>query len=461
MTGPLGNVGNGSLPGKQMMNEGKTNPWAALWALLIGFFMITVDITIVAVANPIIMNDLHTGVSSVIWISSAYLLTYSVPVLATGRIGDRFSPKRIYLVGLVVFSIASLWCGLSTSIGMLIAARTVQGLGAALIMPQTMAIITRIFPRWQRGAAIGVWGATAGVAGLIGPIAGGILVDWLGWKWIFLINVPIGFVAFLLAVPFVPSLERHEHRFDILGIALSAIGVFLLVFGMQVGGKYHWSLVIWSMIVAGLVVLVGFLSYESRTREPLVPLALFRIRNFALSNLAVSAISAALTALIVAIFFYLEVGRELSPTRAALIFAPLPLLTAFLAPVVGRLVDRMRPRDIPTAGFAADHNRSHLAGHDHGRATTDLGISPADCPDGSWERRHLDVSGGHRSTRPAPATSRRRFGYLQHDPAGRVGAGQFGGQRTDLCAHGGGGRCDAPNGGRARNRVARVRSGRL
>jgi MFS family permease len=197
-----------------VINETRINAWAALAALCMGFFIVTVDVTIVAVANPVIMNNLHTDISSVMWVTSAYGLTYSVPLLATGRLGDRFSPKNIYLVGLAVFTLTSLWCGFATSVGMLIAALTSQGFGAAMLMPQTMAIITRIFPPAKRGTALGVWGAIAGVAALLGPIVGGILVDWLGWKSIFLVNLPVGGVGLLLAALFVPRLETHDHRFD-------------------------------------------------------------------------------------------------------------------------------------------------------------------------------------------------------------------------------------------------------
>src|SRR6266568_1107491 len=176
----------------------RRNPWLALYALVVGFFMILLDMTIVSVANPTIMRDLHTDMTKVIWVTSAYLLTYAVPLLVTGRLGDRFGPKNIYLIGLVVFTLASLWCGLSGSIDMLIAARAVQGLGAALMTPQTMAVITRTFPPDKRGAAMGLWGGVAGLATLVGPILGGVLVDQLGWNWIFYINVPVGVVAFVL-----------------------------------------------------------------------------------------------------------------------------------------------------------------------------------------------------------------------------------------------------------------------
>jgi MFS family permease len=175
------------------------NPWHALWAMMVGFFMILLDSTIVAVANPSIMVNLDTGYDTVIWVTSAYLLAYAVPLLLAGRLGDRFGPKNLYLVGLAVFTAASLWCGLAGSIEMLIAARVVQGLGAALLTPQTLSTITRIFPPERRGVALSVWGATAGVATLVGPLAGGVLIDGLGWQWIFIVNVPIGIIGLGLA----------------------------------------------------------------------------------------------------------------------------------------------------------------------------------------------------------------------------------------------------------------------
>ena len=170
-------------------------PWPALFALCLGFFMILVDTTIVTVATPAIIEDLDAEVNDVVWVTSAYLLAYAVPVLITGRLGDRFGPRRIYLIGLSVFTLASLWCGLTETVEALILARVVQGLGAAMMTPQTMAVITRIFPADRRGQAMALWGATAGVATLVGPILGGVLVDGLGWEWIFFINIPVGVVA--------------------------------------------------------------------------------------------------------------------------------------------------------------------------------------------------------------------------------------------------------------------------
>ncbi|MER7451574.1 DHA2 family efflux MFS transporter permease subunit [Nocardia beijingensis] len=328
------------------------NPWLALFALVVGFFMILLDMTIVAVANPAIMTNLHADISQVIWVTSAYLLTYAVPLLVTGRLGDRFGPKNIYLIGLAVFTAASLWCGLSGSIAMLIAARAAQGVGAALMTPQTMAVITRTFPPDRRGAAMGLWGGVAGLATLVGPILGGVLVDGLGWEWIFIVNVPVGVVAFALAVWLVPALPTHEHKFDIPGVLLSGVGMFLLVFGIQEGNTYDWSLRIWLLIGAGLVVLAVFLVNQARnTGEPLLPLSLFRDRNFALSNAAIAAMGAAVTSLMVPTYFYLQAVREMSPTKSALVFAPMAIVTGFSAPLVGKFADRLHPRIVPTIGF--------------------------------------------------------------------------------------------------------------
>jgi len=330
------------------------DPWPALFALCLGFFMILVDSTIVSVATPAIISDLHADVNDVVWVTSAYLLAYAVPVLITGRLGDRFGPKRLYMSGLMVFTLASLWCGLTRSVEMLILARVVQGLGASMITPQTMAIITRIFPVARRGKAMALWGATAGVATLVGPILGGVLVDAAGWEWIFFINVPVGVVGLVLAARLVPTLETHTHSFDWLGVALSGIGMFLLVFGIQEGHQYDWSAAIWAMIVSGLVVLGLFVAWQARnTREPLVPLGLFRDRNFSLANVAISVMGFAITALAIPIMLWAQVVRGLSPTRSALLLVPMAVMTILLARPVGNLTDRVHPRLITGFGFAA------------------------------------------------------------------------------------------------------------
>ncbi|MET0852998.1 MAG: DHA2 family efflux MFS transporter permease subunit [Microterricola sp.] len=332
-----------------------TRPWPALWALVLGFFMILVDSTIVSVANPSIMTGLDADINSVIWVTSAYLLAYAVPLLITGRLGDRFGPKRLYLIGLVVFTAASAWCGFSGDINSLIMARVFQGFGAAMMTPQTMAVITRIFPPDRRGQAMGLWGAVAGVATLVGPILGGVLVDAAGWEWIFFVNVPVGILAFILAWRLVPTLKTHKHRFDIPGVILSALGLFLIVFGIQEGESYDWGVIwgpitVWGLIITGIVVFAAFIGWQAINKgEPLLPLGLFRDRNFALSNVAITTVGFAITAMALPLMFYTQTVRGLTPTQSALLLIPMAVISGGLAPVVGKLVDRVNPKYI--AGF--------------------------------------------------------------------------------------------------------------
>ncbi|TFV57522.1 DHA2 family efflux MFS transporter permease subunit [Mycobacterium sp. PS03-16] len=322
--------------------------------MMVGFFMILVDATIVAVANPPIMEALRADYDAVIWVTSAYLLAYAVPLLVCGRLGDRFGPKNLYLIGLAVFTAASLWCGLAGTIDMLIAARVVQGIGAALLTPQTLSTITRIFPPERRGVAMSVWGATAGVATLVGPLAGGVLVDHLGWQWIFFVNVPVGILGLALAYRLVPQLPTAGHDFDVLGVLLSGVGMFLIVFGLQEGQAHDWTLWIWALILLGFAVMAGFVYWQAvNPREPLIPLQMFRDRDFSLSNLGVATIGFVVTGMILPVMFYAQAVCGLSPTESALLTAPMAIATGLLAPAVGRLVDRFHPRPIIGFGFSA------------------------------------------------------------------------------------------------------------
>ncbi|MCC4908529.1 DHA2 family efflux MFS transporter permease subunit [Microbacterium sp. cx-59] len=338
------------------------SPWPALWALVIGFFMILVDTTIVSVANPAIkaaLDPATANLDNVVWVTSAYLLAYAVPLLITGRLGDRFGPKNIYLIGLAIFTIASIGCGLSGSLGMLIAMRAVQGLGAALMTPQTMAVITRTFPPQHRGAAMGLWGATSGVAMLVGPLAGGLLVDGLGWQWIFFVNVPVGVIGFVLAWILVPKLATHPHRFDLVGVVLSATAMFLIVFGLQEGEHYDWGqiwgpITIWMLIGAGVVVLAIFIWQQFHTRsEPLVPMSLFRDRNFSVSSLAISTVGFTVTSMTLPLMFFLQLARGLSPTESALLLVPMAIAAGILSPIAGRILDRTDPRYLLVPGMLA------------------------------------------------------------------------------------------------------------
>ncbi|BBY82518.1 MFS transporter [Mycolicibacterium pulveris] len=329
------------------------NAWSALAAMMVGFFMILVDATIVAVANPSLMDQLGASYDAVIWVTSAYLLAYAVPLLVAGRLGDRFGPKNTYLIGLTVFTAASLWCGLSDTIGMLIGARVLQGVGASLLTPQTLSTITRIFPADRRGVAMGVWGATAGVATLVGPLAGGFLVDGLGWQWIFFVNVPVGVLGVALAARLVPEMPTRKQPFDLPGVLLSGIGMFMIVYALQEGQSSGWAPWVWGTIAGGIGLMAAFLIWQSvNPNEPLIPLEIFRDRDFYLSNLGVATIGFVVTGMMVPIMFYAQAVCGLSPTRSGLLMAPMAIVSGVLAPFVGKIVDRSHPRPVVGFGFS-------------------------------------------------------------------------------------------------------------
>ncbi|HEY7595224.1 MAG TPA: DHA2 family efflux MFS transporter permease subunit [Actinophytocola sp.] len=338
----------------------QVNPWAALAALCIGFFMILLDTTIVSIAIPAMVRGLHTDLNSVVWVISIYLLVYAVPMLFTSRLGDRFGPKRVFLAGMVVFTAASLWCGLSGTAEMLIAARAVQGLGAALMTPQTLAFITHLFPPAKRGPAMGMWGGVAGLATITGPLLGGVLVDSLGWEWIFFVNVPVGVIGIVLTVWLVPDWQpKRLHSFDIPGILLSVAGLSLLVFGIQNGQRYDWGVVfgdinIFEIIGAGIVLFVAFVVWQRYNRnEPLVPLRVFDNRNFSTATVTATAIGFAMTGMFIPLVVYTQNVLGMSPTEAGLLTAPMSLLSGIVAPFIGRMSDRANAKYLVMIGFLA------------------------------------------------------------------------------------------------------------
>ena len=329
------------------------NAWNALWAMMVGRFMMFVDTTIVVVANPTIMAKLDTSYDMVIWVTSAYLLAYTVPLLVAGRLGDRVGPKNLYLIGLAVFTAASLWCGLSGSIGMLIAARVVQGFGAGVANPQTLSTITQIFPPERRGVALSVWGAGTALATLVGPVVGGVLVGELSWQWIFFVNVPIGVVGLVLAVRLLPALPTHPHRYALLSVGLSGVGIFLIVFALQEGQPAGWAPWIWAMIIGGVGLMAVLVYWESvNTREPLIPLEIFADRDFALCSLGIAVLLFIGTAMPLVTMFYAQAACGLSPVRAAVLFAPISIVAVLLAPAAGKFVDRSHRRLVMGFGFS-------------------------------------------------------------------------------------------------------------
>lgn len=321
--------------------------------MMLGFFMILVDSTIVSVAIPAISADLGASYNEVIWVNSAYLLAYAVPLLITGRLGDRFGPRTIYLTGLTLFTVSSLACGLAGSTGALIAARAFQGLGGAMVTPQTMSVMIRTFSPKERGDAMGVWGATAGLATVTGPLLGGVLVDASGWPWIFFVNVPIGLLGLVLAWIYVPRLELTNRHFDWVGVLVSTVSMFCLVFGIQEAENFGWDWRVWALLAVGAVTMVVFFRWQAHQgSSALVPLALFNDRNFSLAGLTISTVGFAVSTYIIPWMIYVQTVQGFTPTQAALLVLPSGVVSGLLSPWIGRLTNTHDPKPFAIAGLS-------------------------------------------------------------------------------------------------------------
>ncbi|NEE41032.1 DHA2 family efflux MFS transporter permease subunit [Streptomyces sp. SID7982] len=335
------------------------SPRAALYALCVSFFMICLDATIVNVAVPDIRASLGASLNEAVWVNSAYALCYAVPLIVSGRLGDRYGPKRILLTGLIGFTAASLACALSPGTSVLIAARAVQGLAAALIAPQTMSMIVHMFPADRRGRALGVWGAVGGAAMAAGPVIGGLLISWAGWRGVFLVNIPVGVAGWIAAARLLPDWRpARDHRLDLWGIALSALGLTALVFGVQSGEAYDWGRVagpvtIPSILTFGILCLGVFVWWQHRdTREPLMPLRLFHSGNFSAATTAGGAMGAAMGGLFLPLMIYLQSDLGYSPLAAGAATVPMFALSSVCAHLAGKWSDTTSPRAIAALGFA-------------------------------------------------------------------------------------------------------------
>lgn len=331
------------------MTRLRGNPWAILVVLCLGFFMTLLDLTIVNIAIPNMMDELGVSYDEVLWVINAYALVLAVLLITGGRLGDILGKRHLYQAGVALFTVASLLCGLSHNPVELIAARAVQGLGAAMLMPQTMSMVIGVFPAERRGAALGVWSSVAGVAAIAGPTVGGLLVTAFDWRWIFFVNLPVGVLVMVLVPLIIPADQQRVRRqsFDLRGVLLASAALFCLSFGLAEGQRFHWGQV-WSVVtipallVAGVLLLVGF-GFAERVRqrgEPLVPFRLFADRDFTLCNLTTVALTVGLIGLSLGITIYLQSVLGMSALSAGLTMAPMSLLTCLVAPLAGRLSDR-------------------------------------------------------------------------------------------------------------------------
>jgi EmrB/QacA subfamily drug resistance transporter len=325
------------------------NPWAVLIVVSLGFFMTLLDLTIVNIAIPSIISELHASFDDVLWVVNAYALVLAVLVITCGRLGDLLGPRSLFAAGVTVFTAASAACGLAPSPGWLIAFRAVQGVGAALLMPQTLAIITMVFPPERRGAAFGVWGAVAGAATIAGPTLGGLLISAFDWRWIFYVNLPIGAIVLALTWVLIPDLRPgRRHRLDIPGVLLSSAGLLAICYGLVEGQTYNWGTItgfvsIPLVLGAGVVLIAAFLvvQWRQQDREPLVPFSVFKDRDFSLMNFVSGTLVIGMMGIFLPLTLYLQTVLGFSALKAGLVMAPASLISVFVAPLAGRMTDRI------------------------------------------------------------------------------------------------------------------------
>ena len=340
--------------------ESGRKKWYVLAALGLGMFMALLDATIVNIAVPAIITDLGTSITQVSWVLNAYNIALVVLFLSMGRIADRFGKKRVFVGGLVIFTFFSLLCGFAPNIQLLIAFRIGQAVGAAGMVPVSLAIMLGVFPRSQHGMAVGIWGALGSIAAALGPGLGGVLVTYGSWHWIFFVNVPIGIVAFVAAVILVPESPvgaGEGSGVDVPGIGLSAVGIFALTLALVQGNSWGWtSARVIGLFVLWAVTVVLFVVWELRTSSPMLDLRLFRIRPFTAANASMLLVGTAMGGAIFLLVIFMVTVMGYSELHAALSITPLPLTALVLAPFVGRRVDRVGPRSAAVAGglfFAA------------------------------------------------------------------------------------------------------------
>ena len=341
------------------MAKFRGNPWAVLLVVSLGFFMTLLDLTIVNIAIPNIITRLHASLDDVLWVINAYALVLAVLVITAGRLGDLIGPRVMFASGVAVFTVASAACGAAPSPGWLIGFRAVQGMGAAMLMPQTLTIITSTFPAERRGAAFGVWGAVAGVATIAGPTLGGLLVTAFDWRWIFYVNLPFGILALVLTFVIIPDLRPgRRHRIDVVGVALASAALLAICYGLVEGQKYGWGTItsflsIPLVLGIGVALLLAFLLLQRATqdKEPLVPFALFRDRNYAVVNWVSGTLAVGMMGIFLPFTIYLQSVLGFSALKAGLTMAPASLLSMFVAPAAGRMTDRIGGKYILMAGL--------------------------------------------------------------------------------------------------------------
>jgi EmrB/QacA subfamily drug resistance transporter len=329
--------------------------WWTLGAVAFALFMIMLDNTVVNVALPSIQRSLGAKLSQLEWVVNAYALTFAVLMLTGGKLADLLGRRRIFLLGLALFTAMSLACGLAATAGQLIAFRALQGTGAALMMPATLAIISATFPPRQRGMAFGIWAGVSAMALAIGPIVGGLLSEHIDWTWIFFINVPVGVLGLLFGrIVIAESRDMSaDQRLDLPGLAVSAAALFALTFGLIEANEYGWTSTTIVGLFAGAAAGMGlFVWIERHRRAPMLDLSLFRNSTFAGANIVALLVTLAMFGIFFFMSLYVQQILGYSPVEAGAIFLPMTLYVMFVAPLAGKLSDHIGSRWLMAGGLS-------------------------------------------------------------------------------------------------------------
>jgi len=308
---------------------------------------------VVTTALPVIRRNLHASISQLEWTVNAYTLTFAVLLLTGAALGDRFGRRRMFALGLLLFTVASAAAALSTSANALDITRALQGVGAAIVTPLTLTILSAAVPRERRGLALGIWGGIGGLAIAIGPLVGGAIVNGVSWHWIFWLNVPIGLVLAPLALARLEETRGTDSSLDLPGLGLASVGLLGIVWGLVRGNALGWtSLGIVLPIVAGVALVVAFVGWELRTESPMLPMHFFRSRTFALTNAASLLMFFGMFGSIFLLTQFFQTVQHFSPLQSGLRILPWTAMPIFVAPIAGALSDRIGGQRFMTVGLA-------------------------------------------------------------------------------------------------------------
>ncbi|QHY99219.1 Multidrug resistance protein stp [Streptomyces sp. S4.7] len=330
----------------------RSHPGLILTVLCLAYFKAQLDGVILPVALPRITDDLNADLQQTAWVMSAYVFTLAVALISAGRLGDLYGKRRTLLIGVTMFTLCSVAGGLAQSPEQLIAARGLQGLGAALIIPQSMALLVETYPAERRGMALGIRGGVGGAAAVAGPVLGGLLVSLADWRWIFFLNLPIGVAILVLAWIAIPVTAPRPRRLDLGGVALSSGALLALAVGLNQGESAGWSGWIWWTLAgaAGLGVLFCLQQRRRQDREPLVPVSIFRDWNYTVMNVYAVLAAVLMVGLVLTLSVYFQSVLEFSALRTGLLLMPASLFSMLLSPVAGKLSDKVEGRYLLLAG---------------------------------------------------------------------------------------------------------------